>query len=121
SCSLTSYTQRARGQQLPCPGTAVDPVHLPTTTLSEPEVSNCLVPEPPLILFTYPLQHSASQRSAMVSSCKRRRSGTHKLYHPIRTLANRCPRYHKTYVEDHLPSITPANQQIRTSHSPESH
>src|SRR5207302_6321387 len=69
SCSLTSYnTQRARGQQLPCPGTAVGPVHLPTTTLSEPEVSNCLVPEPPLIMFTYQLQHSASQRSAITSS-----------------------------------------------------
>ncbi|RPA99829.1 hypothetical protein L873DRAFT_1805917 [Choiromyces venosus 120613-1] len=31
------------------------------------EVSNCLVPEPWLILFTYSLQHSASQRSAIVS------------------------------------------------------
>src|SRR5207302_9416467 len=72
SCSLTSYnTQRARDQQLPCPRTAVDPVHLPTTTLSKPEVSNCLVPEPRLILFTYLLQHSASQRSAIALSPNR--------------------------------------------------
>src|SRR5205807_5875961 len=63
---LTSYnTQRASGQQLPCPRAAVGPVHLPATTFSKPEVSNCLVPEPWLVLFTYPLQHSASQRSAI--------------------------------------------------------
>src|SRR5437868_2182328 len=71
-CSLSCYnTQRARGQQLPRPRTVVDHVHLPPTTLSEPEVSNCLVPELWLIMFTYKLQHSASQRSAIASSQNR--------------------------------------------------
>src|SRR5437588_440447 len=67
SCSLTSYnTQRASGQQFSHPRSVVDHVHLPPTTLSEPEVSNCLLPELWLIMFTYHLQHSASQRSATV-------------------------------------------------------
>src|SRR5207253_2443160 len=69
SCSLTIYnTQRAGGQQVPRPRIVVDPVHLLATTLSEPEVSNFLVGEWWLVLFTYYLQQSASRRSAISSS-----------------------------------------------------
>ena len=44
---VTPYnTQRARGQQLSRRRLVVGPVHLLPTTISEPEVSNCLVAEP---------------------------------------------------------------------------
>ncbi|PWW76158.1 hypothetical protein C7212DRAFT_318618 [Tuber magnatum] len=45
----------------------VDTAHLPSTALSELDVSNYLVPELWLILFTYLIQHSASWRSAIDS------------------------------------------------------
>src|SRR5437868_2182327 len=66
SCSFSRYNiQRSREHLLPALRAVVSYVHCHATTLSEPEVSNCLVPEPWLIMFTYHLQHSASQRSAI--------------------------------------------------------
>src|SRR5437879_11301437 len=97
---------------MPCPETAVDPVHLPPTTLREPEVSNCLVPEPPLILFTYPLQHSASQRSAIGLSRNRRRSCSLTSYNTQRARGQQlaCP---GTAVDPvHLPPTTLSEPEI---------
>src|SRR5207237_1050480 len=69
SCSLTSYNvQRSRGEQLSHPRSGVDHVHLRSTTHSDPEVSNCLIQDPWLMMFTYLLQRTAIQRSAIVSS-----------------------------------------------------
>src|SRR5205807_7155709 len=54
----------SRGQQLSCPRSGVDHVHLPTTAQSDPEVSNCLVRDPRMScsLTRYNAQRSRGQQ-----------------------------------------------------------
>src|SRR5207302_1373305 len=69
SSSRTSYNaQRSRGQQLSRLRSDRKSVELVHTMHSDPEVSNCLVQELLLSKFTYCLQCTAIQRSAIVSS-----------------------------------------------------
>lgn len=68
---LTRYNpQKSRGHHLSCITSVIGRLHLLAKTLGEPVVSACLIPDPRLVGFTYPLQYSPSQRLATVSSQK---------------------------------------------------
>src|SRR5207237_2877735 len=99
--------------------TVVDPVHLPTTTPSDPEVSNWLVREPWSILFTYLLQHPAIQRSAIGSSENRGRSCSLTRYNTQRSRCQQLARPRTVVDPVKLLATTPSDPDVSNWLAPE--
>src|SRR5437868_4157972 len=120
SCSLTRYnSQRSRGQQQSHPRTVVGHVHLTPTTLTDPDVSNSLIPEPWLVMFTYLLHHSAIQTSATRSSPNRGLSCSLTTYNTQRSRGQQQSHPRTVVGHVHLPPTTLSDPEVSNSLIPE--